>query len=213
MPDQAPTELSAAENSRSDRTRGDEDLRRLDRCPRGRLGAGLAADFRSSKHQIGESHVLHCQRHHSRRCRPLPCRDGWPAACRAGGVAPNLATASSTCPSEEVSDSHRSLNPLSSYAALGNRRWWRARGPGPRRPDGGPGHHGAQRGAAHAVQGTARVGVGPPVVLFGILACAAAAMLPAGLLGDRYGRKAVLLTALALFGAGSAACGVFDLRR
>src|SRR5215469_16665109 len=34
----------------------------------------------------------------------------------------------------------------------------------------------------------------------------AAAMLPAGLLGDRYGRKKVLLVALALFGAGSAAC-------
>jgi DHA2 family multidrug resistance protein-like MFS transporter len=34
----------------------------------------------------------------------------------------------------------------------------------------------------------------------------AAAMLPAGLLGDRYGRKRTLLVALALFGAGSAAC-------
>jgi MFS transporter, DHA2 family, multidrug resistance protein len=34
----------------------------------------------------------------------------------------------------------------------------------------------------------------------------AAAMLPAGLLGDRYGRKKVLLIALALFGASSAAC-------
>jgi len=34
----------------------------------------------------------------------------------------------------------------------------------------------------------------------------AAAMLPAGLLGDRYGRKTVLLVSLALFGAGSAAC-------
>lgn len=34
----------------------------------------------------------------------------------------------------------------------------------------------------------------------------AAAMLPSGLLGDRYGRKNVLLGALALFGAGSAAC-------
>src|SRR5215472_4722806 len=34
----------------------------------------------------------------------------------------------------------------------------------------------------------------------------AAAMLPAGLLGDRYGRKKVMLVALALFGAGSAAC-------
>src|SRR5689334_2107563 len=34
----------------------------------------------------------------------------------------------------------------------------------------------------------------------------AAAMLPAGLLGDRYGRKAVMLASLALFGAGSAAC-------
>src|ERR1700755_1288385 len=34
----------------------------------------------------------------------------------------------------------------------------------------------------------------------------AAAMLPAGLLGDRYGRKKVLLIALALFGAASAAC-------
>ena len=34
----------------------------------------------------------------------------------------------------------------------------------------------------------------------------AAAMLPAGLLGDRYGRKKVMVGALALFGAGSAAC-------
>src|SRR6201986_4167722 len=34
----------------------------------------------------------------------------------------------------------------------------------------------------------------------------AAAMLPAGLLGDRYGRKKVLLVALVLFGASSAAC-------
>ena len=34
----------------------------------------------------------------------------------------------------------------------------------------------------------------------------AAGMLPAGLLGDRYGRKKVLLSALVLFGAGSLAC-------
>jgi MFS transporter, DHA2 family, multidrug resistance protein len=34
----------------------------------------------------------------------------------------------------------------------------------------------------------------------------AAAMLPAGLLGDRYGRKRVMLAALVLFGAGSIAC-------
>ena len=34
----------------------------------------------------------------------------------------------------------------------------------------------------------------------------AAAMLPAGLLGDRYGRKKVMLFALALFAAGSLAC-------
>src|SRR5512133_2541338 len=34
----------------------------------------------------------------------------------------------------------------------------------------------------------------------------AAALLPGGLLGDRYGRKRVLLGALALFGAGSLAC-------
>jgi MFS family permease len=34
----------------------------------------------------------------------------------------------------------------------------------------------------------------------------AAALLPAGLLGDRYGRKKVLTTALAIFGASSAAC-------
>jgi MFS transporter, DHA2 family, multidrug resistance protein len=34
----------------------------------------------------------------------------------------------------------------------------------------------------------------------------AAAMLPSGLLGDRFGRKKVMLIALALFGAGSAAC-------
>lgn len=40
----------------------------------------------------------------------------------------------------------------------------------------------------------------------GYLLVLAAAMLPAGLLGDRYGRKAVLLVALVLFGTGSAAC-------
>ena len=34
----------------------------------------------------------------------------------------------------------------------------------------------------------------------------AAGMLPAGLLGDRYGRKRVMLTSLTLFGAGSVAC-------
>ena len=34
----------------------------------------------------------------------------------------------------------------------------------------------------------------------------AAAVLPAGLLGDRYGRKRVLMTALAIFGVSSAAC-------
>jgi len=34
----------------------------------------------------------------------------------------------------------------------------------------------------------------------------AASMLPAGLLGDRYGRKKVMLISLALFGVGSAAC-------
>src|ERR1700691_679889 len=34
----------------------------------------------------------------------------------------------------------------------------------------------------------------------------AAAMLPAGLLGDRYGRKKVLLISLFLFAVGSAAC-------
>src|ERR1700683_5611374 len=34
----------------------------------------------------------------------------------------------------------------------------------------------------------------------------AAAMLPAGLLGDRYGHKKVLLISLGLFGIGSAAC-------
>jgi MFS transporter, DHA2 family, multidrug resistance protein len=40
----------------------------------------------------------------------------------------------------------------------------------------------------------------------GYLLVLAAAMLPAGLLGDRYGRKRVMLTALALFAAGSVAC-------
>src|SRR5437868_1447272 len=40
----------------------------------------------------------------------------------------------------------------------------------------------------------------------GYLLVLAAAMLPAGLLGDRYGRKKVMLVALALFGIGSAAC-------
>jgi EmrB/QacA subfamily drug resistance transporter len=40
----------------------------------------------------------------------------------------------------------------------------------------------------------------------GYLLVLAAAMLPAGLLGDRFGRKKVLLGSLALFGAGSIAC-------
>src|SRR5215471_18908029 len=40
----------------------------------------------------------------------------------------------------------------------------------------------------------------------GYLLMLAATMLPAGLLGDRYGRKKVLLGSLILFGAGSAAC-------
>src|SRR5438045_4977075 len=40
----------------------------------------------------------------------------------------------------------------------------------------------------------------------GYLLVMAAAMLPAGLLGDRYGRKKVMLVALALFGVGSAVC-------
>src|SRR5579864_964506 len=40
----------------------------------------------------------------------------------------------------------------------------------------------------------------------GYLLVLAAAMLPAGLLGDRYGRKKVMIGALVLFGAGSAAC-------
>ncbi len=40
----------------------------------------------------------------------------------------------------------------------------------------------------------------------GYLLVLGAAMLPAGLIGDRYGRKRTMLTALALFGVGSAAC-------
>ncbi|MBV8087038.1 MAG: DHA2 family efflux MFS transporter permease subunit [Chloroflexi bacterium] len=40
----------------------------------------------------------------------------------------------------------------------------------------------------------------------GYLLVLAAAMLPAGLLGDRFGRKKIMLGSLALFGAGSAAC-------
>jgi DHA2 family multidrug resistance protein-like MFS transporter len=40
----------------------------------------------------------------------------------------------------------------------------------------------------------------------GYLLTLAAAMLPVGLLGDRFGRKNVMLAALLLFGAGSAAC-------
>lgn len=40
----------------------------------------------------------------------------------------------------------------------------------------------------------------------GYLLVLAAAMLPMGLLGDRFGRKKVMLIALALFGVGSAAC-------
>jgi MFS transporter, DHA2 family, multidrug resistance protein len=42
----------------------------------------------------------------------------------------------------------------------------------------------------------------------GYLLVLAAAMLPAGLLGDRYGRRTVLLASLALFGVGSAACAL-----
>jgi MFS transporter, DHA2 family, multidrug resistance protein len=42
----------------------------------------------------------------------------------------------------------------------------------------------------------------------GYLLVLAASMLPASLLGDRYGRKKVLLISLALFAAGSAACAV-----
>jgi MFS transporter, DHA2 family, multidrug resistance protein len=42
----------------------------------------------------------------------------------------------------------------------------------------------------------------------GYLLVLAAAMLPAGLLGDRFGRKRVMLASLALFGAGSAACAL-----
>ncbi len=40
----------------------------------------------------------------------------------------------------------------------------------------------------------------------GYLLVLAAAMLPAGMLGDRYGRKKVMLSSLLLFGVGSAAC-------
>ena len=40
----------------------------------------------------------------------------------------------------------------------------------------------------------------------GYLLVLAAAMLPVGLLGDRFGRKKVLLASLLLFGAGSAVC-------
>src|SRR5581483_3553813 len=42
--------------------------------------------------------------------------------------------------------------------------------------------------------------------LSGYLLVLAAAMIPVGALGDRYGRKLVLLGSLALFGIGSIAC-------
>ena len=42
----------------------------------------------------------------------------------------------------------------------------------------------------------------------GYLLVLAAAMLPAGLIGDRFGRKRLLLASLALFGLGSAACAL-----
>lgn len=42
----------------------------------------------------------------------------------------------------------------------------------------------------------------------GYMLVLAAAMLPAGLLGDRYGRKRVMIGSLALFAAGSAACAL-----
>ena len=42
----------------------------------------------------------------------------------------------------------------------------------------------------------------------GYLLVLAAAMLPMGLLGDRYGRKMVMVASLVLFGAGSAACAL-----
>ena len=44
------------------------------------------------------------------------------------------------------------------------------------------------------------------MVLVAYLLVLAAGMLPAGLLGDRYGRKRVMVAALVLFGAGSVAC-------
>jgi len=47
----------------------------------------------------------------------------------------------------------------------------------------------------------------------GYLLVLAAAMLPAGLLGDRYGHKKVMLVSLGLFGAGSAACAYPPPRR
>ena len=105
-----------------------------------------------------------------------------------------------------MSDSHRSLNPLSSYAALGNRRWWALGALG-------------LAVLAVGVDGTV-LSVALPTLSkalhasesdlqwfsSGYFLVLAAAMLPAGLLGDRYGRKKVLLVSLALFGVGSAAC-------
>lgn len=41
----------------------------------------------------------------------------------------------------------------------------------------------------------------------------AAALLPAGLLGDRFGRKKVLLAGLAVFGVSSAACACYRKKR
>ena len=74
------------------------------------------------------------------------------------------------------------------------------------RPGSWSGRHRPQCGAAHTCHCAARLGVGPAVVLLRVPLVLAAAMLPAGLLGDRYGRKKVLLLSLALFGAGSVAC-------
>jgi MFS family permease len=81
-----------------------------------------------------------------------------------------------------------------------------ARRPGPGRVGGRCGRHRAQLAlptlskALHASESDLQW------FSSGYFLVLAAAMLPAGLLGDRYGRKKVLLVSLALFGAGSAGC-------
>jgi len=71
----------------------------------------------------------------------------------------------------------------------------------------GFGRHRAQRRAANALEGSSRNRSDLQWFTSIYLLVLAASMLPAGLLGDRYGHKKVLLISLGFFGLGSAASG------